>query len=252
MKRSLITSMLMMTLSLTSLAAHALTDEEALAEGMTPIDSRYSNLMTNDPFLMMKNFANANPTAFDIEEAIRTHRLVITVNKASTGPTAQTLIMYENGVEVFRDKISTGREKQEKATSGRVYFSTTPKGFYRPEKIYTDYLSYTWDAPMPNSVFIVGGIAIHATKEAYYQNLGSRASGGCVRTKLATSKFIREKVMDTGMGSAPGQYKIVNEAKGRNRIMNNSVQVDQISRTSGKIINNKVQSWDAVVVVYEQ
>lgn len=228
----------------TSWSAFALTDEEAMAEGMTPIEQ----------YMMSEMKAVLTPglNSEGVAQAVKTHRLVIAVNKAAKGPGAQTLTIFENGVEVFKDKISTGREKQEKSKSGRVYFSTTPKGYFRPTKIYKDYMSYTWNAPMPNAVFIVGGIALHATSQSHYKELGTRASGGCVRLKLEQSKMIREKVMDTGKGSGAGQFSIVTEAKGRNRIANNTVSVDQISRHTGDIINGKVHSWDTVVVVYEE
>lgn len=223
--------------------ATELTDEQALAEGMMPIEE-YA--MTE-----MKSVLTPGLNKEGVERAIRNHRLVIAINKAASGPDAQTLTMYENGVEILKEKISTGREKQEKAKSGRVYVSTTPKGFFRPTKIYRDYLSYTWNAPMPNAVFFVGGIAIHATGHSSYKDLGKRASGGCVRTILETSKVIREKVMDSGRGSQSGQYKIVNEAKGRNRIANNTVSVNQISRNTGDILKEQLSSWDTVIIVHE-
>lgn len=227
-----------------STGAYALTDEQALAEGMTPIEEYVMN--------EMKAQLTPGLNKAGVLEAARRHRLVIAVNKAAKGADAQTLTVYENGIETFKTKISTGREKQEKAKSGRVYFSTTPKGYFRPTKIYKDYLSYTWNAPMPNSIFIIGGIALHATGESHYKELGTRASGGCVRLQLPHSKMLREKVMDTGLGSQPGQYKVVAEAKGRNRVTNNSVSVDQINRNTGDILNAKVTSWDSVVVVYEE
>lgn len=222
--------------------AFALTDEQAVAEGMTPIEE----------FMMTEMKAALTPglSKEGVLEAARRHRLVIAVNKAAKGPEAQTLTMYENGVEVFKEKISTGREKTEKAKSGRVYISTTPKGFFRPTKMYRDYLSYTWNAPMPNAVFFIGGIAIHATTKSHYKELGTRASGGCVRTIHETSKMIREKIMETGRGV--NNFKILAEAKGRNRIANNMVSVDQISRHTGDMLNAKVNSWDTVIIVYEE
>lgn len=222
--------------------AFALTDEQALADGMTPVEEY---MMTE-----MKAALTPGLSKEGVLEAAQRHRLVIAINKASKGPEAQTLTMFENGVEIFKEKISTGREKQEKAKSGRVYISTTPKGFFRPTKMYRDYLSYTWNAPMPNSVFFIGGIAIHATTKSHYKELGTRASGGCVRTILETSKMIREKVMETGRGV--NNFSILAEAKGRNRIANNMVSVDQLSRHTGDILNAKVNSWDTVIIVYEE
>lgn len=224
--------------------AHALTDEQALADGMTPIEE----------YMMSEMNAALTPglNSEGVAQAVRSHRLVIAVNKAAKGPGAQTLTMYENGVEILKQKISTGREKTEKAKSGRVYLSTTPKGFFRATKMYQDYLSYTWNAPMPNAVFFIGGIALHATTKSHYAELGTRASGGCVRLLLETSKLIRTKVMETGRGAQPGQYKVIKEAAGRNIISGNTVAVDQISRQTGDMLNAKVNSWDTVIIVYEE
>lgn len=222
--------------------AFALTDEQALSEGMTPVEEY---MMTE-----MKAALTPGLSKEGVLEAARRHRLVISINKAAKGPEAQTLTMFENGVEIFKEKISTGREKREKAKSGRVYISTTPKGFFRPTKMYRDYMSYTWKAPMPNSVFFIGGIAIHAAGKSAYKDLGTRASGGCVRTILETSKMIREKIMETGRGV--NNFKILRESEGRNRIANNMVSVDQLSRHTGDILNAKVNSWDTVIIVYEE
>lgn len=237
--------MLATTITLgTMTGAFALTDQEALEEGMTPIEEYVMSEMTAalTPGLNYEG----------VLEAARKHRLVIAINKAAKGPEAQTLRVFENGVEVLKEKVSTGREKKEKAKSGRTYFSVTPKGFFRPTKMYKDYMSYTWKAPMPNAVFFIGGIALHATTPSHYAELGSRASGGCVRLLQETSKLIREKIMDTGMGSQPGQYKILKESAGRNRIAGNTVSVDQLNRNTGAMLNAKVNSWDTVIVVYEE
>lgn len=231
-------------ITLISLKAFALTDRQALELGMMP----FEDYMIAE----MKAITTPGLNSEGVARAIQTHRLVIAINKSIKGPSAQTLKMYENGTEILSAKVSTGRERTEHSSSGRIYLSTTPKGYFRPTKIYTDYLSYTWNSPMPNAVFFIGGIAIHATSESAYKQLGTRASGGCIRTKLGVSKLIREKIMETGMGSEEGQYKIVKEAKGRNRVSANSVIVDKVNRYSGEIENSKVLSWDTVVIVYEE
>jgi hypothetical protein len=233
-------------LALTSsfaIQAHALTDAEALAEGMTPLE---------EALQAAAGMTVNNPLKEEIEAVIQQNRFVIVINKRASGGDAQTLKIYENGVETLKTKVSTGREKTENAASGRKYLSTTPKGFFRPTKAYTDYLSYSWNAPMPNAVFFIGGIAIHATGKSHYPQLGTRASGGCVRTTLEDSKLIREKVMDTGRGAMAGMFKIINEAKGRNRVSNNTVSVPQLNRSTGSHLNAAVQSWDTVIVVHDQ
>jgi hypothetical protein len=138
------------------------------------------------------------------------------------------------------------------AQSGRVYFSSTPKGYFRPTKLYTDYMSYTWQAPMPNAVFFIGGIAIHATTEDAYAKLGTRASGGCIRTVMEASSLIRKKIMETGRGDQPGQFRLVREGSGRTRVTSNSVSVSQLNRNTGSLLRTSVDSWDTVIVVYEE
>lgn len=58
--------------------------------------------------------------------------------------------------------------------------------------------------------------------------------------------------METGRGAQPGQFKVVKEAAGRNIIASNTVAVDQISRQTGDMLNAKINSWDTVIIVYEE
>lgn len=224
-----------------------LTDEEALEAGMTPVEQHLMN--------QMKVAVTPKITRADIDRAIQSHRLVIAVNKAAKGPEAQTLFMYENGQLVLSEKISTGREKLEtKTKSGRVYVSTTPVGFFRPDRIYTKYMSYLWKADLPNAVFFIpgNGIALHATSKDHYKEFGTRASGGCVRLTLERSKMIREKVMDTGLGSQEGQYKLITESAGRLKVTNNSIPVDKLAKYTGDHLPEQINSWDTVIIVYEE
>lgn len=216
------------------------TDEMAESLGMTPADQ------VDDSEDLHQKGVGAS-----IGQVIRDNRLVIVINKAARGTEAQTMKVYENGIEVLTTKVSTGKEERVTATSGRTYVSTTPNGFFRPTKMYTDYLSYTWNAPMPNAVFYIGGIAIHATGTSNYSKLGSRASGGCVRTTLEDSKKIRELVMESGKGSARGNYVIARESAGRNIIRGNSLVVPAISRATGLKSSGTVNSWETVIHVHE-
>jgi hypothetical protein len=66
-----------------------------------------------------------------------------------------------------------------KISSGRAGYST-PRGTYRPQRIYSSYFSKKYDnAPMPSAVFFSGGFAVHGT--GHISALGRRASHGCVR-----------------------------------------------------------------------
>jgi hypothetical protein len=236
----------MLALSLSGLAfaeseiLQPFTDDMAESLGMTPADQ----IEESDEF-------EQKGVGASIGQVIRDNRLVIVINKAARGAEAQTMKVYENGIEVLTTKVSTGKEERVTATSGRTYVSTTPLGFYRPTKMYTDYLSYTWNAPMPNAVFFIGGIAIHATGTSNYSKLGSRASGGCVRTTLEDSKKIRELVMESGKGSARGNYVIARESAGRNIIQGNSLLVPAISKATGLKTTGNINSWETVIHVHE-
>ncbi len=251
--RRLVTTALLALLASLSLAQAAVqedadilqpfTDEMAQELGMTPADE------------VSQEKGAFSLSAATLERIKQENRLVITVDKRphTAGGTAQTLIMYQDGIETFRTKISTGTETMVTATSGRRYLRTTPTGFFRPANIYTMYFSNTWKSDMPNAVFLVGGIAIHATpRDAAHQGmLGKRASGGCVRTKLEDSKLIREAVMETGKGSAEGEFNTVTESYRRWKVTNsNRVSVPAIDRNTG-MPGAAIQSWDTVVVVHE-
>jgi hypothetical protein len=115
-------------------------------------------------------------------------KMVIVINKSTIGSTAQKMKIYIDGTLAYEWKVSTGREKLEKAKSGRVYVTTTPVGYFRPTKLVANYHSNTWKADMPNAVFFIGGIAIHASN--HIEQLGQRASGGCIRLAPSNAKAL--------------------------------------------------------------
>jgi hypothetical protein len=116
--------------------------------------------------------------------------VVILINKAARGPTAQRLLVYHQGDLVGNFATSTGRERWETSPSGKHYFTTTPVGWFRPIRFIKDYFSQTWEAPMRLSVFFNGGIAVHATTPSHYKDLGQRASGGCVRLTMRNAQVV--------------------------------------------------------------
>lgn len=77
--------------------------------------------------------------------------------------------------------------------------STARKGYFTPTGIFQPYLlkpmhySSKYDnAPMPNSVFFLGGYAIHATGDV--KHLGRPASHGCVRLSPENAWFLFETI----------------------------------------------------------
>ena len=130
--------------------------------------------------------------------------VVVVINKAARGPTAQTMKVYHRGQLSYTFAVSTGRETEENSTkSGRVYFSTTPTGWYSPTRTYEKYHSTLWEADMNNSVFFNGGIAMHATTKDHFPQLGGRASGGCVRLHPTNAKIVYDLVLAEGKGEVP-------------------------------------------------
>ncbi len=91
----------------------------------------------------------------------------------------QRMDVTVDGRAIYHWKVSTGRH-------GHV----TPKGKFKPTRMYTMWHSRTYDnAPMAHSVFFHEGYAVHATP--YVRALGRPASHGCVRLlpKNATKFF---------------------------------------------------------------
>ena len=81
----------------------------------------------------------------------------------------QTMTVSENGAVVYSWPVSTARSGYR-----------TPRGTYRPTRMHKMWYSRRYDnAPMPHSIFFVGGYAIHGTD--HVRSLGRPASHGCVR-----------------------------------------------------------------------
>ncbi|UOF01182.1 L,D-transpeptidase [Bdellovibrio reynosensis] len=134
---------------------------------------------------------------------ISEYPLVVIINKSNRGPTAQTLVMYENGFQTSVWQVSTGRERWELAKSGRRYFSATPVGYFYPYQLVRNHYSHTWKANMEFSVFFNGGVAVHATTPDHYKELGTRASGGCVRLLKENAEYFYRQIEAHGKGLMP-------------------------------------------------
>jgi hypothetical protein len=82
-------------------------------------------------------------------------------------------------------------------SSGTAQYPT-PTGSFRPEWTSKMWYSRKYDwAPMPNAVFISGGVAVHGT---YHTGaLGSPASHGCIRLSVANAKTFYNLVERHGL-----------------------------------------------------
>lgn len=73
----------------------------------------------------------------------------------------------------------------------------TPVGDFRPYMLKPMHYSKKYDnAPMPNSIFFLGGYAIHATYDV--KNLGRPASHGCIRLSPQNAKWLYNLVIENG------------------------------------------------------
>ncbi|MEM7696264.1 MAG: L,D-transpeptidase [Pseudomonadota bacterium] len=83
-----------------------------------------------------------------------------------------------------------------RVSTGRAGYRT-PKGTFRPQRMYRDYFSKQYDgAPMPNAIFYDRGYAIHGSWET--GSLGRPASHGCVRLHPSDAQTLFDLVLTVG------------------------------------------------------
>ena len=100
---------------------------------------------------------------------------------------SQSMTVYEDGVAKYSWPISSG-------TAGHP----TPRGTFHPQWTAKMWYSRKYDnAPMPNAVFINGGVAIHGTP--HVGRLGSPASHGCIRLAPGNAKAFYNLVHKHGL-----------------------------------------------------
>lgn len=115
-------------------------------------------------------------------------RMHVVVDKSE-----QRLWVYEDGHLTGSWLVSTGTEERKCAPS-KCYIAHTPVGIFTPQRMYYTYTSKLWNARMDRAIFIVGGIALHATYGENLPYLGRRASGGCVRQHPDNADLLFRKV----------------------------------------------------------
>jgi lipoprotein-anchoring transpeptidase ErfK/SrfK len=103
---------------------------------------------------------------------------------------SQTMRVSVNGAQKYVWRVSTGKPGYR-----------TPTGTFRPYRLARTYYSRKYDnAPMPNSVFFLGGYAIHGTYKT--GSLGRAVSHGCVRLAPGNAATLYSLVQKYGLGSA--------------------------------------------------
>jgi lipoprotein-anchoring transpeptidase ErfK/SrfK len=99
----------------------------------------------------------------------------------------QTMVVAEDGDVKYSWPISSGTEE-----------FPTPRGTFHPQWVAKMWYSKKYDnAPMPNAVFINGGVAVHATQHVRY--LGQPASHGCIRLAPGNAKIFYNLVGAHGL-----------------------------------------------------
>jgi len=101
----------------------------------------------------------------------------------------QSMVVDVGGRTYGRWKVST---------AGEGYY--TPRGAWRPYMLKKMHYSRKYDnAPMPHSIFFLGGYAIHAT--GYTKSLGRPASHGCIRLHPQNAAKLYALVQKHGLKS---------------------------------------------------
>lgn len=109
--------------------------------------------------------------------------------KANIDLANQTMTVFENGSAMYTWPISSG-----------VAAYATPRGTFRPQWTAKMWYSRKYDnAPMPHSVFINGGIAVHGT--GHTGSLGRPASHGCIRLAPGNARTFYNLVHRHGLKS---------------------------------------------------
>lgn len=143
--------------------------------------------------------------------------LFLYVSKAERGPWAQRMYVYQKTESgdlylLYDWPVSTGREQLDIAPSGHALPTNTPTGYFEldPHRSYARYRSSQWNEPMPYAIFfdlkdkgVPTGLAIHGADDDHLQQLGTRASAGCIRLAPENAKVLFNLIRDSFKGFVP-------------------------------------------------
>ena len=150
-------------------------------------------------------------------EMIENFGLFLYVSKASAGPWAQHMYVFQKQANgdlalLYNWPVSTGREKVEFNADGLKLPSFTPAGYYEldPKRFYPHYRSVQWDQPMPYAMFFnwvdhgsQTGLAIHGAAGEDVGLLGTRASAGCIRLAPENARVLFSLIRENYKGLVP-------------------------------------------------
>lgn len=224
-----------------SFSSFALTEQEAIELGMTPLSE-----------LTHAKNRNFNPS---IEDLLKKSEVLVLIDKSmrtDKNPSGQTAKVFVDGNFVTEYDVSTGTEEVKETTSGRRYVATTPVGVFRPTRAYKDYMSRTFlSAPMTWAVFFNNGIAVHATTRSQYDRLGSRASGGCVRMRLEEAEEVNQIIVARGEPHfrTVDQSEEIDGAMLKRVLYTNRDRFPTVNRMSGAFNAETMWTYDTLIVV---
>lgn len=152
---------------------------------------------------------------FQSQPWVNEFRYVIVINKATSGKEAQSIKVYEFGKLIRTEKVSTGRDKFERAGenhSKRDSWTITPTGYYTPTFLSKNHRSSAYGGifsgifggtKMPFAIFFNGDIALHEAPKGTEGMLGKKASGGCVRLPASLAGELFERVKEVSNARIP-------------------------------------------------
>jgi lipoprotein-anchoring transpeptidase ErfK/SrfK len=175
--------------SLSAIAApdQSNTQVATAAESETPTSSGTTTYFGKDPASTTAPVTAPAATPAAVAAKPKPEPLPNPTLTAAVDLASQTMTVSVNGVSRYSWAIS----------SGTAAFPT-PTGTFRPEWTSKMWYSRKYDwAPMPNAVFINGGVAVHGTYHT--AALGSPASHGCIRLSTANAKTFYNLVERHGL-----------------------------------------------------
>jgi len=126
--------------------------------------------------------------------------VLITAVCLAVPASAATVVAY---IDISSQRMTVkvdGQTQHNWAVSTARIGYRTPVGTFRPRRLERTWYSRIYDnAPMPYSIFFLGGYAIHGTNAT--GRLGRPASHGCVRLATGNAATLYSLVKKYGMGN---------------------------------------------------
>lgn len=119
---------------------------------------------------------------------------------AAGEPAAASVVIHVDRARERMEVIVDGQPRYDWRVSTARRGYVTPSGTYHPQMMATRWYSRKYhNAPMPHSIFFLGGYAIHGTYEI--SGLGRPVSHGCVRLDPGNAAVLFGLVERQGKGN---------------------------------------------------